>query len=92
MTPFIAWIALLCLLAAEVIATLSHAGWLAGILAPLMIALVAIAFMKLLKETPLSRIFAFAGLFWLAVLIGLGGIDFAVRRNVPVEQITIRAG
>lgn len=92
MSILLTWLGLLMLLAIELTATLFHAGWLAAFVAPAMVVLVAVAFMKLLTETPLSRIFACAGLFWLAMLIGLGSIDFAVRRTVPVSPTTIQPG
>jgi len=44
--------------------------------------------MQIGSDTPLSRIFCIAGLFWLAILVGLGSVDFLARRDVPTPQIT----
>ena len=84
----IVWLGLLSVLGLEVGAALLHAGWLAWGLAPVMIALVAFRFMHVGRASALSRIFAVAGLFWLAVLLGLGSIDFVVRRDVPAPVLT----
>ena len=87
----LAWIALLLLLLVEVIGALVHAGWIAAVAAPVMITLVALAYMKIGAETPLSRIFAAAGLFWLMFMLGLGTLDFTVRHNQPAAQTTSSA-
>ncbi len=87
----LAWLVLMLLLGLEVAAALLHIGWLAAVLAPAMVVIVVTAFMKIRTETPLSRVFAAAGLFWLAVMLGMGSIDFAVRRNVPVPRTTSSA-
>lgn len=80
---------LLLLLAAEVLATILHAGGLAFALAPAMIALVAFRYMHVGRQSPLTRIFALAGLFWLAVLLGLGSVDYLARRDVAAPVVTI---
>lgn len=82
------WVALLLLLGAEIGAALLHAGWVATVIAPVMVALVVLFFMRIGDETPLSRIFALSGVFWVLILIGLGGIDFVVRRDVPAPVLT----
>lgn len=82
------WLALMSLLALEIIAALLHMGTAAAVLAPVMIALVAGIFMQIGREAPLSRVFAIAGLFWLAILIGLGSLDFLARKDVPTPQTT----
>ena len=85
------WLALLLLLLVEIAGALLHAGWIAALAAPVMIALVALAYMRIRAETPLSRIFAAAGLFWLVFMLGLGSLDFAVRRTEPAPQTTSSA-
>lgn len=82
------WLALMTLLAFEIGAALLHMGSAAVVAAPVMIAIVAGMFMQIGRETPLSRIFAVAGLFWLAILIGLGSVDFIARKDVPTPQTT----
>ena len=82
------WLALMALLAIEIGAALLHMGMAAAVAAPVMIAIVAGMFMHVGRETPLSRVFAIAGLFWLAIMIGLGSLDFLVRRDVPTSQTT----
>ena len=82
------WVVLLVLLGVEVAAALFHAGWLAAGAAPLMMAIVVTAYMKIRSEPSQSRIFAMAGLFWLAIMLSLGSLDFIVRHNVPAPQTT----
>ena len=87
----VVWLGLLLLLGVEILGALIHQSWFAAVAAPLMIALVAFGYMRLRAETPLSRIFAAAGLFWLAIMLSLGSLDFIVRRNVVVPQTTTSA-
>ena len=87
----ITWVALLLLLGLETLAAVLHAGWLAYGLAPVMIALVAFRFMHIGQQSALTRIFALAGLFWLAILLGLGSIDYVVRRDVQAPLVTVRS-
>lgn len=82
------WAALVLLLILEVVSALLHAGWVAFGLAPIMVLLVAGGFMHALKASPLAHIFAAAGLFWLLILIGLGGTDFFTRRDYPAPQLS----
>ncbi len=84
--PVLAWILLMLLLAVEVLAALLHVGWLAWAAAPVMIAVVALTFMHVAQESPLSRIFAMTGLVWIAILLSLGSADFAARHNYPAPQ------
>ena len=84
----LAWVLLLVLLGLQVAAALAHAGWIAGLLAPVMIGLVAFLFMALGRASALSRIFALAGLFWLVVLVGLTSVDFLARRDYPAPVLT----
>ena len=83
------WVMLLLLLGAEVLAATLHAGWLAYAVAPAMIALVAFRFMHVGRQSELTRIFAAAGLFWLCVLLGLGSVDYLVRRDIPAPLVTV---
>ena len=85
----LAWLGLMLLLGIEVVAAVSGAGWLAWAVAPVMIAIVVLAFMHVARESALARIFAITGLFWIAIMIGLGGADYAARRPVPAPQRTI---
>ena len=85
----ITWVALLLLLGLEVLAAVLHTGWLAYGLSPVMIALVAFRFMHIGRQSALTRIFALAGLFWLAVLLGLGSVDYVVRRDVEAPLVTV---
>ena len=84
----LAWVLLLALMGAQVAAALAHAGWVAGLLAPVMIGLVAFLFMDLGRASALSRIFALAGLFWLVVLVGLTSVDFLARHDYPAPMLT----
>jgi len=84
----LAWLVLMVLLAFEIGAALLHMGTAAAVVAPVMIAIVAGVFMQIGHETPLSRVFAIAGVFWLAILIGLGSLDFLARKDVPTPQTT----
>ena len=47
--------------------------------------LVAFTFMRLGSSRGLVPVFAVAGVFWLAVLLGLGGLDSATRRDVALS-------
>jgi caa(3)-type oxidase subunit IV len=88
MTLVLIWAALVLLLGMEVIAAVLRAGWVAFGLAPIMVALVAAGFMSVLKASPLARIFAASGVFWLLILLGLGGVDFFARNDVPAPRLT----
>ncbi len=82
------WLCLMVLLGVEIGAAVLQMGSVAAYVAPVMIATVAGAFMQIGSETPLSRIFCIAGLFWLAILVGLGSVDFLARRDIPTPQTT----
>jgi cytochrome c oxidase subunit 4 len=79
----VAWLALLALLGVNL--TLAYLPLGAGSpaialgVAAVQIAIVAVALMKLGRTAPLTRIFAAAGLFWLLILFGLSGVDYATR-------------
>ena len=82
------WLCLMVLLGVEIGAAVLQMGSVAAYVAPVMIATVAGAFMQIGSDTPLSRIFCIAGLFWLAILVGLGSVDFLARRDIPTPQTT----
>jgi cytochrome c oxidase subunit 4 len=83
------WIALLGLLAA----TLSLAYVPMGIyntvtglgISAIKAALVVVLFMKLLDASPIVRIAAAAGLFWLAFLFALSATDYMTRNDSHVS-------
>jgi cytochrome c oxidase subunit 4 len=89
LSAFGAWLTLLVLVAAEVAAALVAGSGLAaagiGVTAAV---LVAMTFMRLPSAPRLGAVFAVAGVFWLAVLLGLGGIDPATRQRTQVELRT----
>jgi cytochrome c oxidase subunit 4 len=82
----IAWLVLMLLLGAELLATLAHAAMLALPVGLAMACVVAMGFMHLRSTSPLSRIFATAGLFWLIVLLTLGTMDPLTRTDYPVRN------
>ena len=47
--------------------------------------IVLLVFMKLIRSPPLTWIFAGAGLFWLALLVGLSFTDYATRSGFPPQ-------
>lgn len=55
-------------------------------LAAAMIVTVALAFMRINTGPRIVRGFAVAGLFWLIVLVGLGGMDPLTRTDYHVQQ------
>ncbi len=81
-------VALLVLLAATVgvgMLPLGRFGLLAAMaVAGLKAGLVAAVFMHLDRASPVTRIFAAAGLLWLGILIGLVLADVATRTPAPV--------
>jgi len=80
-------IALLVLLTMSIIASelpLGEAGFVISLcIAAVKVTLVAMFFMHLRISSGAARIFAGAGLFWLAILIGLTLSDF-LSRALPV--------
>jgi cytochrome c oxidase subunit 4 len=88
MTLVLIWMALVLLLGMEVLSAVLHAGWVAFGLAPIMVAVVTVGYMHVLEASPLARIFATAGMFWLLILVGLGGVDFFARNDVPAPVLT----
>src|SRR4051812_30541629 len=88
--PFVlTWIALLCLLAATL--TLAYVPMgifniVAGLsISTIKAALVVVLFMKLLDTSPIVRVAAAAGLFWLAFLFTLSAADYMTRMDSHVS-------
>ncbi len=48
--------------------------------------LVALTFMRLGSSRGLVPIFAVAGVFWICVMIGLGGLDPFTRHDIQIEE------
>jgi cytochrome c oxidase subunit 4 len=86
--PLVAWSALILLLAAELVTALLHVGTLSLPIGLGMVGVAAAAFMKPQQASPLSRIFAAAGIFWLMVLLGLGTMDPLTRTDDPAPITT----
>jgi len=81
------WLALMGLLAASFTAAHFHLGE-ANTAVGLAIAaakavLVALFFMHLRRASALIAIFAIGALFWIAILFGLSGTDYATRSITP---------
>jgi cytochrome c oxidase subunit IV len=83
------YIALLVLLALEFAAS-SHLGPSLRLLilvpALLMVGIVAILFMELNREGAVTLLFATSGVFWLAILLGLGLADPLTRATYPTSE------
>jgi hypothetical protein len=79
------WLLLLALLGVELAVNGMHGG---GTLTPMiglaMAALVGFGFMRPRAAPRLAAVFALAGIFWLAVLLGLGGLDQATRHDIRI--------
>ena len=88
MTLILLWAALVLLLGVEVLAAALHAGWIAWGTAPVMVLLITAGFMQVLRQSQITRIFAAAGVFWLAILLDLGGIDFFARHDYPTPRFS----
>lgn len=85
----VAWIGLLLLFAVEVCATrLLGLGNTAPFFGLLMAGVVAAAFMHVGEGPGLIRMIAAAGVFWLAVILGLGSLDALTRTDYPVLMRT----
>ena len=82
-TYVLVWLALLALLAITWASAYIHIGWgNAAInmgIAATKAMLVAVFFMHLRRGTALSRLFAAAGVFWLAILFTLTLSDYLTR-------------
>lgn len=84
----ISWGGLILLLLMELLATLLHADWIAWIVTPLLIMTVASVFMRVTSASQLSKIFALAGVFWIVILLGLGTLDYAFRRETRAPGLS----
>lgn len=86
------WLALMALLAATFTAAHFRLGAFntaVGLaIAAAKVALVGLFFMHLRRATALIAIFAVATLFWLAILFGLSGTDYATRRITTAPWTT----
>ena len=84
---WLCWAALLLLLAATTGAAFLPLGRLNAAVALTIAAakalLVLIFFMELKRSSGLVRAFAFAGFFWLLILLTLTSADYLTRRDVP---------
>jgi cytochrome c oxidase subunit 4 len=82
--------ALMALLGATIAVTLVNTGPLHLVLTLLIAAtkasLVVLVFMHVRWSSPLMRLFAVAGLVWLAILIALTMGDYATRTNWPMVR------
>jgi cytochrome c oxidase subunit 4 len=82
-----AWFGLLLLLGMTVSLAYVRLGWantaIAFGIAAVKASLVALLFMELAEHQPLARIFAAAGLFWLAIMFWLAFNDYATRAGFP---------
>ena len=83
------WAALMVLLVVEIV--IAHSGTF-GFAAPAvgvaMACVVAMTFMRLPSAPSTAIAFAVAGVFWLCIMMGLGSLDPATRRDVPVGART----
>lgn len=83
------WGLLLVLLAIEVMVARISGGPVAAAFIGIGMALVvAMTFMRLPSAPKTAAIFALAGVFWLCVMLGLGGMDPATRQDIGVAMRT----
>jgi cytochrome c oxidase subunit IV len=86
----LSWAGLLALLALTVVLAYQPLGRLNTVvalaIASLKVLIIAAIFMELREQRPLVFAFAAAGLFWLAILLWLGSIDFFSRPEFPPPQ------
>jgi cytochrome c oxidase subunit 4 len=81
----IGWLALMALLGANLAIAFAPLGpgspAISLSIAAAQVAIVALVLMKLGRTAPLVRIFALCGIFWLLILFGLSGVDYATRSS-----------
>lgn len=78
------WAALMAVLLLQIAtATLLHLPASASLFGLAATSLVLVVFMRIRSGSTLMRIFGLAGLFWLMVLLSLGGMDPATRTDYP---------
>ncbi len=83
------WASLLGLLACEVLAARTSFGSMAApVLGAAMALMLSVTVMRLPRASPIAKVFAAAGVFWLAILMGLGSLDTATRHDIPVSTRT----
>lgn len=80
------WLLLMVLLAIEFFVR----GWAAMATGAAMAAIVALTYMRLARTRDVSAAFALAAVFWLMVLLGLGIMDPATRKDIFVSMQTER--
>lgn len=84
-TPLLTWAALMALLCATIgYALLPHAPFkpvVALSISAMKATLIALFFMRLIKEAPLVRLAALAGLFWLSFLFLFAFADYLTRAS-----------
>jgi caa(3)-type oxidase subunit IV len=84
------WMALLCVAVLEIGASFlpipAGARTILALPAAIMACLVALGYMRLLSAPVIARGFAVAGIFWLAVLLGLAMIDPLTRTVYAVTR------
>jgi cytochrome c oxidase subunit 4 len=66
------------------------------VIATVMVGIIAYGFIKIEQASPLARVFACVGLFWLLILFGLTATDYAWRpwpgiRSAPSLRIEVPA-
>ena len=77
------WLLLILLLALEV----AVGGTAAMASGAIMAVVVALTYMRLWQTNGVPRAFALAAVFWLTVLLGMGGMDAATRHDVFLKDI-----
>jgi cytochrome c oxidase subunit IV len=86
LSALLAWLGLLLLLGLEFIAAyLPAVREAVPFIGIAMAVLVALTFMRLGGNRGLPSIFAVAGVFWLFVILGLGGLDSFTRHDLAVR-------
>ena len=85
----LAWLGLLVLLGLEVgVARLLGWGDVAPLIGLAMALVTAVTFMHAGEGPAIIRVFAFASMFWLAVILSLGSMDALTRVDHPVVMRT----
>ena len=83
----LSWAGLLVLLGLTVVMAYQPLGRLNTVIAltiaGVKVLIIAAIFMELRERRPLVLAFAAAGLFWLAILLWLGSVDFLSRPEFP---------
>jgi cytochrome c oxidase subunit IV len=87
-STLLVWLGLLLLLVLEFAAAYSPAmrGG-APFIGIAMAIIVALTFMRLGNSRGLPTIFAAAGVFWLIIILGLGGLDSFTRHDVTTRPV-----